>query len=461
MQINRINKSEFARKLFLCTISILVLFFGFFSNSWHVAKQQSFLYYVLDMESLIVGRMVKSHQDGIFSDGGLTGAGIPNNLHEDWISSEQIHDQYSSYFNGSTFDEYSPYMSQIGGQGMLFSLLDRLIPSSPQTKLKSFNMLTSLLSAIVLTMVILWFYCEFGLSVAIFVACSLFLSQWLTVYGRNLFWSIWAFYLPMTGVMYFLRYRRTPANLHFIPFGILVFILVFLKCLINGYEYITTTLIMMIIPFCYYSIRDRVRVSQFIKGTLVAMSSSLLAIFFSLTILSFQIASIKGSVLDGFDHIVYSLGKRSYGDPHNFPAKYTVSLQSSATEVTIKYMKGTFFDINNYITTSNSFVSRYLFNIRYLNLIIIFIFVSFFVWYRDKINTTKQLQNNIALICATWLSILAPLSWIVIFKAHSAHHYGMNEIIWQMPFTLFGFAICGLAVKSAFSALICLTKRYA
>jgi hypothetical protein len=460
MHLQRFNPSEFAKKLSICTISILLLFFGFFSNSWHVATQQSFLNDKIDNQSLIVGRMVKSRQNGIFSDGALIGAGISNNLSEDWISPQQVHDQYSSYFNGFTFDEYSPYMSQNGGQGMLFSLLDSLIPLPPQTKLKSFNMLTSLLSAIALALVILWFYCEFGLSVAIFVVCSLVLSQTLTIFGRNLYWSIWAFYLPMIGVMYWLRYRRTPANLHFMTFGILVFILVFIKCLINGYEYFTTTLIMMIIPFFYYGIMDRLTIRQFLKGTLIAVFGSFLAILLSLMILSFQIASIRGSVLDGFDHIVYSLGKRTHGDVRNFPVKYTDNLGSSTIKVTLMSLKGVFFDANNYINTSNSVVSRLLFRIRYFCLIALFIAMSIYLFYHiDQHTVTKQRQKNIALIFATWISILAPLSWFVIFKAHSAEHMIQNTIVWQMPFTLFGFAVCGLAVKSLLSDLIRLTSR--
>lgn len=460
MQIKHLHQSELARKLSICTISILLLFFGFFSNCWHVAEQQRFLHFQHDTESLVVGRMVKSRQDGIFSDGGLTGAGIHNNIHLHWISAEEIKDQYSAYSNGLTFDEYSPYMSQIGGQAMFFSLFDSLLPLSPQTKLKSFYMLTSLLSAIALTLVILWFYCEFGLCVMIFVVCSMVLSQWLTVFGRNLWWSIWAFYLPMIAVMQFLRHNRVPANHHFIRFGVLVFISVFVKCLINGYEYITTTLLMMITPFVYYSILDRLTSRQFLKGTLVAVFGSCLAIFLSFMILSFQIASIEGSMLDGFEHIVNSFMKRTYGDVHTFPVVFTASLESSTIDVVITYLKGTFFDVNNYLPTSSSFVSRFLFKIRYHYLMVFFLVMSILVLLRRTDNiTVKQRQRNIALIFATWFSILAPLSWYVIFKAHSLIHTRMNYIIWQMPFVFFGFAVCGLVVKSLLSNLIRLTRR--
>ncbi len=456
MQPKRFNQSERARKSSLCAISVVVLFCGFFSNCWHVAEQQWFVGHQVDTESLVVGRMVRSRQAGLFSDGGLLGAGIPNDLHRSWLTHKQVHDQYSAYFSGLTFDEYSPYLSQIGGQGMLFSLLDSSIPLSPQTRLKSFYMLTSLLSAIALTLVVLWFYCEFGLCVAIFVACSAVLSQWLTVFGRNLWWGIWAFYLPMIAVMYFFRHRRVSTNRRFIVFGILVFVSVFVKCLINGYEYITTTLIMMIVPLVYYGILDRSGVRQLLKGTLVAVLGSLLAVFLSLMILSLQIASVKGNVSDGFEHIADSLGKRTYGDPRELPEfpGNVASLNSSTIEVAVTYLDGTFFDVNNYLTTSDPFVSHCLFRIQYLYLIVLFLTMSvLLLCYGKERISTEERQRNIAVVSATWFSILAPLSWYVIFKAHSYIHTHMNYLLWQMPFTLFGFAVCGVAVRNATLAL--------
>ena len=58
----------------------------------------------------------------------------------------------------------------------------------------------------------------------------------------------------------------------------------------------------------------------------------------------------------------------------------------------------------------------------------------------------EQRQHYIALIWTTWFSILAPLSWFVIFKAHSYIHTHMSFLLWQMPFTFFGFAVFGSVV---------------
>ena len=60
----------------------------------------------------------------------------------------------------------------------------------------------------------------------------------------------------------------------------------------------------------------------------------------------------------------------------------------------------------------------------------------------------EQRRQNIALIWTTWFSILAPLSWYVIFKAHSYIHTHMSFLLWQMPFMFFGFAVFGAAVMA-------------
>ena len=454
MRRTRCHQPKTLQRLSICTLSLLLLFLGFYSNCWNVAEQKRFLSLQAGCDSLILGRMIKSRQDGIFSAGGLTGACVPANtnthgLSHNWLSPEQARNQYSIYSNGATCDTYSPYMSQTGGQAMIFSALDGLLPVSPPTKLILFYLLSSLLSATALTLIILWFHSEFGATAALFAACSMILSQWLIVYGRDLWWSIWAFYLPMIAVMYFLKNKRPRCAHHFIAFGTLIFMAVFVKCLINGFEFITTTLIMMFIPFVYYSIRDRLHVRLFLKGALMTIIGSCLAISLSLVILSCQIAALQGSLQDGFDHIVYVFGKRTHGEAQSYPDSVTESLEATTLQVVVRYLAGSFFDLNNYLTVSNQFVSRFLFKIRYYYLISVFLAMSIVVLFHADANcSAERRKRNIALVCATWVSMLAPLSWYGIFKAHSFMHASINFVLWQMPFTFFGFAVCGVAFRS-------------
>ena len=446
LQLKHLRQSKLARKIAVWVLSILLLFLGFLSNVWHVAEEEWFDTHQRDTESLIIGRMVKSRQDGIFSVGGLTGAGITTNIQQAWISENQIDNQYSAYLNNGSFDKFSPYMSQTGGQGMVFSLLDRRIPLSPQIKLWSFYTLTALLSAIALTAIIGWFYEEFGGWVAIFVICSAVLSHWLTVFGKNLWWSLWAFYLPMLVVIYLLKRHRAPENHQFIRFGILIFIAVFIKCFINGFEYITTTLVMMVTPCVYYAVLDKWSRHQYLKWTLAAITGSGVAIFFSVVILCFQIGAAKGGFMDGLEHVIWSFGKRTYAEPQDYPEVYAASLEAGTIGVVITYVNGVFFDLNNYLSITNAFVSNFLLKIRYGYLIVLFMVMSALLFLRNQKMIPERRQHSIALIWTTWFSMLAPLSWYVIFKAHSYIHTHMSFLLWQMPFTFFGFAVFGATV---------------
>jgi hypothetical protein len=441
------------RKIIFGSISTILLFVGFYFFGQHLALQQGLPNFQRDTESLVIGRMVKSRQDGLFSAGGLTGAGIQNNIHVDWISSEDVKNQYSAYLNRFAFTEYSPYMSQIGGQALVFSTLDKILPFLPQTKLEVFYIITSFFSAIALTAIILWFYAEFGLLVATFVLFSFTLSPWLIILGRNLWWSIWAFYLPMIAVMGFLRYKKVPDNHHFMKLGALVFITVLIKCFINGYEFITTTLIMMVTPFIYYGILEKLNARKLLKQIFIAILGSALAISLSLAVLSFQIASLNGeSVIDGINHITESYQKRTHGDAQNFSAAYASSLNARTTDVILKYVEDSFIDINKYIPVSNSFISMYILKIRYLYLILLFLATSTLVLLQKTSRITRnEKRKSIALVITTWFSVLAPLSWYIIFKAHAFVHTHLDNIVWQMPFIFFGFAVCGLAFKGVFS----------
>jgi hypothetical protein len=431
-------------KIFLISfISILSLFLGFFTNYWQVAEPQWFNNFQHDSESYIIGRLVKSDQDGILSNGGLIGLGSIENI------PFSNHSQYLAYSDGLSFVSYKTYYSQIGAQGMLFSALDRLVGFSPQERLIIFYGITSLLSAVAITAIILWFYSEFGMTVALFVFASAFFSQWLVVFGRNLFWSLWAFFLPVIAIMYYLKTRRELTDIQPFKFGTVIFGAIFVKCLFNGYEYITTTLIMMTVPFVYYGILKSLSFRRFLTGLFTAVFSSFLAIFLSFIILCTQIASIKGGFLDGVDHILFSFEKRTYANPQDFPSLFAPSLESDVGHVVFAYLKGTFFDFNNYLHSPDPFISKYILKIRYFHLILLFMIMSGILYSLQKKHASeKEGRSQLALIFATWFSILAPLSWFVIFKAHSYAHTHLNYIVWQMPFVFFGFAVCGLVVKS-------------
>ena len=114
MQFKQLSQSELTRKIAIWAVSIGLLFFGFFSNSWHVAEQQWFDSHQRDTEGHILGRMVKSRQDGIFSAGGLNGDGTPKDVQQEWISSKQLGAQYVAYLYNSPLINFQRICHNLG-----------------------------------------------------------------------------------------------------------------------------------------------------------------------------------------------------------------------------------------------------------------------------------------------------------------------------------------------------------
>jgi len=96
------------------------------------ADQNWFANHQLDTESLVIGRIVKSRRDGIFSSGGLPGQVLGGQIQKDVVRS-----QYQAYYNNWDFETFKPYYSQSGFQGITISLLDRITPLSPGKKYQS------------------------------------------------------------------------------------------------------------------------------------------------------------------------------------------------------------------------------------------------------------------------------------------------------------------------------------
>lgn len=444
------SRRRHAQNLALCALSLYLMFRGFQGNTWQVAADEWFWSHQRDMESFVLGRIVATRQWGLFSYGGLTGWGNTVSCPQGGCIGTP---QYEAFLEQRPLTGFTPYLSQIGGQAMLFGLLDRVLSIPPTAKLDLFHGLTSFLTALTLTLIVLWFRLEFGLAAGLFVLASIVLSQWLTVFGRNLWWSTWAFYLPMGWLAFYLRRRNArPAAP---ALGLVVFAALFLKTFINGYEYLTTTIVMMLMPLLYYALLGRWGFRSLMSSLLVAAAGALMAILVSGLILCLQIAMVRGSLTDGPAYLLYTLAKRTYSDPQLFPSEYRTSLRAGAVEVLLPYLRGYFFNLNNWLDIPSAFITRFVFKIRYVYLIALFFGAGGLLWRLDvRSRQARPHPGDIPLVWTAWLSILAPLSWLLIFKAHSSIHTHMNFLVWQMPYTLFGFALTGVAAQRVAAHLL-------
>lgn len=436
------DRKRVAAVHFVLATALLIL--SFYGNAFHVAEGNWFRGQQRQVEGQVAARLIVADQDGLLSHGGFNG----------WCASRvsTLRHQDQLYIQGVACDNFKPYRSQAGLQAMSFAVFDRLTPFDRATTWNLIQFVTAAFSAVFVALLLSWLGAEFGhLAYAAALAATLF-SPWMTVFGRLLYWVMGVFYLPLVAVI--LIQRREDEARALPPIGAAGWIAgaVLLKCLFNGYEYMTTTLLMMITPLVYTAFAGRWSMTRLARRAALYGGAAMAGILISMLLLCFQIASIhKDGFRGGVRHIVSSYQKRSHGDPGDFPKMYRRSLDAKVTDVIGMYLSGTVFGFNRGFDGQHPERLDTAGRFTYRDLVILFALASFAALAlagrlsRDDGQAIKLR----ALVVTTWFAAAAPLSWFVIFKAHSYVHTHVNFLTWHMPFVPIGAALCGLVVAVA------------
>jgi hypothetical protein len=428
------NKNQKLLILFFL-VSTSILFLGFYRNQWGAATKGKFRNFQTDDQALVMGRLVETRKNGILSHSGFLGIGDadlfitnPGDYDED----SMYEYQYDSYLKGKTFkSNYSIYPSQIGVQGLFFSILDVISPFPPPENLRLYRIITSLSFAIVLSLILKWFFAEFGWITAIFALIGCVTSPWLTVFGRNLFYYPSFFFLPIIAAIYYLGKFPIENEKTLRKFGFLIFASVFLKGLFNGFDFIVPSILMIGAPHLYFAIRDQWGTKKFINVGISISIASTAAIFMILVILSIQIWSSSANYSEAIGYIANRLNERTIGTISG-----AVGTDGTIKDVLVIY----FFDKVAFKESP----------VRFVDLINVFagltaLYVALKVLMEKSIRIPRQM---LALIITTWASILSPLIWYIVFRGQAYVHTHTNFLAWYMPFVIFGFALCGYFVES-------------
>lgn len=415
---------------------------GFRSNAWGLADQRQFERQNFNMEAHVVGRLVKSRQDGMLSAGGLLGIGNEDGGPIDWWNVPAV-EQFDVYLGGGEFATYEAYASHPGGQGILFSALDRLMGAQPAFTLDVFRSITAILGGLAVGLIVTWFFLQLGPVPAGVVFLAALASSWLTVLGGKMFWALWAFYVPMLVAMFYLRGTQRVDRGALLRLGVLLCAAMFVKTLFTGFEYFTTTAVMATVPVVFYAVWHEWTAGERRAALLVAVGALGVALALGLVVLLTQIGAARGSASAGVEHVLDALRKRTYADPADYAH---MGHDVPVVDVLLIYVQGVWLDLNAFIRAPNDVVAWYLFRVQFAHLIIGFGLASVLLLWLSRRESDVEARHATALVAATWVSLLAPLSWFILFKAHSAVHVGMNQMAWHMPFVLFGFAVIGLLV---------------
>jgi hypothetical protein len=443
----------------LTLLGLLLIVPGYYKNAWSAVEPTFYSDWQAIFEPPVIGRLARSAHAGIFSDGALLGLGdfdVPageNPSVQVWMApSKVVQHQYDAYLNGEAFQEYTRYDSAPGAQGLLFGAFDKFAGLPPNLDLKLFRLAEATLTALGLLALFAWFGREFGLLsmglASVFAAFSL----WLTLLGGNLYWNLWAFFLPLIVLLYLLKRGGYPAK----TVAILLFVTGLVKVLFNGFEFVTTAWVMVTVPLVYYAVLDKWTWRDFLKREISFVGILTLVTAIGLLILATQIASVEGGYGPAASSILDALNRRSTGDPTEFNGVFQEALRADLPSVLLTYLRFPTLTLPG-LTISNPLLSSIL-HLEIWVWIALFAIASVVLLSKAKLNFALR-QKALALLAATWYSSLAPLSWLIIFKAHAYIHIRLAPVVWQLPFLFFGIALIGFTITVIFQNGVTRTRR--
>ncbi|MDR3260106.1 MAG: hypothetical protein LBT51_10905 [Fusobacteriaceae bacterium] len=389
------------KESFIYLVLFILLFYNFNYNLFGIVNESNFMHWDQQSESIVRNTVLIARKNGIFCNYGLM----------------------------------TGYLSQIGLQSILFRIIDKLTFNNN----KIFSLLhaiTTILFCINIFYILNWIKNEFSKFTAVIVYFTIFLSNWLIMASRNLYWVIFTFLLPFVIMLYFLSMEDKGKKIKNSQLLLGVFITIFIKCAC-GFEAISSVLITMMLPFIYYGYKNSWNLSFWIKRTLIIGLCGFFTTLFTLVIQIVQLSLFFSSYDKAKNYLNFTFLKRigeSYSEKiflldNNL---YLESLESDLLTV-----------VNMYVFQAKYYVGIFfekitIFNILFLFLI--FVIVYFIIYEKIEKNNSRKL---ISLLLIVLICFFAPISWFIIGKGHSYIHGMILYILWYLPFTILIFTFIG------------------
>lgn len=323
-------------------------------------------------------------------------------------------------------DQYKQYTSNIVIQRFLFRFLVNYLPVTHSTLLEILYGLYCLLSAIVITMFFYWISSIAGKKSC--VVCSILLvafCPYFSMYGKNLYWSMWSLFLPM-GCMALVAAKGHIRRQSNIKEDVLLFSVSFFTCalkLLICFEFMTSVMVGMTIPIFYVCIRDKYSFKDIIKKFFWPFVGAMLSFFAVFGIKIVMLCTQYGRE-EAISLIKNNLGMRIFGTV-DVGIKYFGPVKVSILMLSKEFM-----------SIKGAFKITFAFSI----LLCFMIFLLYLTVGRNR----KDLFDDeyTALIYSTMFSVLAPLSWFVMAAPHTTIHSQFATINWFIPYGILFIVTC-------------------
>ncbi len=283
------------------------------------------------------------------------------------------------------------------------------------------------LSALCFTFIFIWIRRKVGAITACLSMLAIACTPDLITYSSHFYWAGWSLLLPMVSMIIILSsqlFENATQRKKVTLLCAVAFISCAIKCACY-FELVTTSMIAMMIPVFYYIIEKKLTLTRAIALILLP---SIAAITGLITIFLFKIGLYAldiGSMQNAIDLTINKFNMRVTG---------TVSSNGQMDINT---------DSPSYLHVLKRFLEHDLLNIKGITIPIWSVIVACVVTTSLQIYSllvNKQPITRLPLLISTWISLLAPLSWIILAKPHAYVHLIICSPIWNYPFTILAAA---------------------
>ena len=385
-------------------LAVIFMSLCFYRNQMGTAGNDWFMTYQDDSDMHIRGRIARTIETGNpFSDHALIG-------------------QYAT-IDGT--EKYDPYFRQIGIQGLYASFVQKITGADLEATVRYTRMINSLLCALMCAVFAFWLWKERGETSAILSVVFFAFSPWLTVSARNLYWSTWLMLLPAVLMLIILRHDAVRKKYSNTLAFILCFVSIFLKCG-AGYEFVSCVLVCMEIPLIYYAVQNSWNIKKFFIRAAVSGIGGIMGFAAAVGVNLFQCKKLVGDFNTAVQLMMENISKRT--GAFGFEQTNELIIASlNVSPITV---------INTYLFSGEPVLFG--FNMAEI--------IAFFLVMLCVHLITKK--GSEAAYAASVVSLVGPLSWMILAKGHSFIHCHINYILWSIP-TVYIMALSGAGTLSA------------
>lgn len=367
---------------------------------------------------------------------------------EEWVVDKIIDARINGIgnYNGMMVE----YQQQIGAAGILFSIVDKLaaprasfVDPIPKDIMCGLNVV---LFSILFFILLYWLYREFGFWTAGMVYVTLLFTNWTGYSTRNIYWVTWTMILPMIALLMLMMWEEGRGRMKNGWLFILSFLTIFLRSAC-GYEFISCVMVALELPIIYYAVKQMWGWKKYLKRALIAGTGAIAGFLGALFVNLSLMAGLRGWKAAADYMIFISARRTGYVTLESFDSDVLEAFEVPLLDVFKMYWIG---DVD--VPLFGNWNLSLLIPLFFIPAAAMLVFLMIQVKKRGEItgmwfSPESEERKTFGLILVMIVSLLGPVSWLVLAKGHAVHHPHIDYVIFGLPFTMMGFASTAQIIK--------------